>query len=258
MDVTHRDARGGPIGTVARVLNGAINGAIIGGVYAGSVGAVLGGVFGAVGGAAMNAGRRRRRGEEEGDDDGPREFGTRIVVRSGPHLVRYDGPRGIAPYRESELYGRDLERSLLEVLVRMNRNDFGPGRGGLHMHQSEESFEELIRRFGHGTEGRAASTEVIDSYPVEVVVRGDGVGGAGKRSRDDDGAEVDTEDGEELEFGTCGICLEDYRVGEKRKRLSCPNHPHSFHAECIDRWLKVVASCPICKNAVVKYEPAAS
>jgi hypothetical protein len=97
---------------------------------------------------------------------------------------------------------------------------------------------------------------------VEVVARG-GAGGGGSGGdgggRPSDGGDGDAAvEEEEPEFGTCGICLENYRAGETRKRLSCPNHPHSFHADCIDKWLRVVASCPICKNPVERYKPPAT
>ena len=75
--------------------------------------------------------------------------------------------------------------------------------------QPEESFEELVRRFGIGTEGRGATLEVVDSYPVEVVARG-GAGGGGSGGdgggRPSDGGDGDAAvEEEEPEFGTCGI-----------------------------------------------------
>ena len=55
---------------------------------------------------------------------------------------------------------------------------------------------------------------------------------------------------ETSDLGTCGICLEDYKEGEMKKKLSCKPMAHSFHSECIDKWLKQVASCPTCKHDV--------
>ena len=43
----------------------------------------------------------------------------------------------------------------------------------------------------------------------------------------------------------CVICFEDFKVGEQRKTLQCC---HGFHDTCIDQWLKVNASCPICRH----------
>ena len=47
----------------------------------------------------------------------------------------------------------------------------------------------------------------------------------------------------------CSICLSDFSVGDKCRLLGC--HPtHVFHAACIDNWLQLNASCPICRQEV--------
>ena len=43
----------------------------------------------------------------------------------------------------------------------------------------------------------------------------------------------------------CSICLDAFRTGELVKYLPCFHH---FHAEELDNWLLVNASCPICKQ----------
>ncbi|CAF1133202.1 unnamed protein product [Rotaria magnacalcarata] len=43
----------------------------------------------------------------------------------------------------------------------------------------------------------------------------------------------------------CAICLSEYIVNEKLKRLRCK---HYFHSECIDPWLKTSTRCPICRG----------
>lgn len=46
----------------------------------------------------------------------------------------------------------------------------------------------------------------------------------------------------------CSICREVGRVGEEKcVELPCK---HSFHFECIEPWLKRVASCPICRKVI--------
>lgn len=46
----------------------------------------------------------------------------------------------------------------------------------------------------------------------------------------------------------CTICMSDYTKGEQFKLLrGCG---HEFHATCLDEWLKVEKTCPICKAQV--------
>lgn len=46
-------------------------------------------------------------------------------------------------------------------------------------------------------------------------------------------------------FRTCAICLSDFEDGEKVKELNCE---HRFHIACIDDWLKIKGSCPLCRE----------
>lgn len=48
----------------------------------------------------------------------------------------------------------------------------------------------------------------------------------------------------------CSICLEDFKVGDKNRRL--PSCRHVFHQSCIDLWLLRRADCPLCKGMVLK------
>ncbi|XP_024958753.1 putative RING-H2 finger protein ATL21A isoform X1 [Cynara cardunculus var. scolymus] len=45
--------------------------------------------------------------------------------------------------------------------------------------------------------------------------------------------------------GTCAICLSDYEPKEEVRTI--PECNHYFHAECIDEWLKLNATCPVCR-----------
>ncbi|XP_010671483.2 putative RING-H2 finger protein ATL21B [Beta vulgaris subsp. vulgaris] len=48
----------------------------------------------------------------------------------------------------------------------------------------------------------------------------------------------------------CPICLGEYLPKESLRTI--PDCGHCFHAECIDAWLHLNASCPICRNAPSK------
>ncbi|KAL1539437.1 RING-type E3 ubiquitin transferase [Salvia divinorum] len=42
----------------------------------------------------------------------------------------------------------------------------------------------------------------------------------------------------------CAICLEGWEEGERAKEMPCK---HRFHGGCIERWLNVSGSCPVCR-----------
>ena len=88
------------------------------------------------------------------------------------------------------------------------------------------SYEELLERFGNGTENRGASKEAIAKLKVSKVRN------TAKLAECDD---------------TCVVCLENFVKGDKRKVLACS---HGFHPECIDKWLNENGVCPTCKAKV--------
>ncbi|XP_060218520.1 RING-H2 finger protein ATL67-like [Lycium barbarum] len=45
----------------------------------------------------------------------------------------------------------------------------------------------------------------------------------------------------------CPICLCDYKDGEMLRMM--PDCKHYFHVMCLDAWLKLNASCPVCRNS---------
>ncbi|PWA59263.1 zinc finger, RING/FYVE/PHD-type [Artemisia annua] len=45
----------------------------------------------------------------------------------------------------------------------------------------------------------------------------------------------------------CSICLADYKAADVIRLL--PVCGHLFHRQCIDTWLKVHATCPVCRNS---------
>ncbi|KAG4961582.1 hypothetical protein JHK82_038263 [Glycine max] len=49
------------------------------------------------------------------------------------------------------------------------------------------------------------------------------------------------------EDAVCCICLAKYADDDELRELPCS---HVFHVECVDKWLKINATCPLCKNEV--------
>ncbi|KAL9242392.1 hypothetical protein vseg_016394 [Gypsophila vaccaria] len=53
------------------------------------------------------------------------------------------------------------------------------------------------------------------------------------------------------EDAVCCICLAGYADDDDLRELPCS---HFFHAECVDRWLKINATCPLCKYEIIERE----
>ena len=58
------------------------------------------------------------------------------------------------------------------------------------------------------------------------------------------GQGVDALKGEEA---SCSVCMSEYEQGEKITVLPCF---HSFHSECVNRWLESKPTCPVCMRDV--------
>lgn len=110
---------------------------------------------------------------------------------------------------------------------------------------------------------RGASTEVINSLPNYKFK-------AKRATESKDKSEVDSEssgDGGFISAGTdkerfisgedaiCSICLGKYQDNDELRELQCA---HCFHVECVDKWLKINASCPLCKHEIGESSEAAS
>ncbi|XP_075664349.1 E3 ubiquitin-protein ligase SIRP1-like [Castanea sativa] len=42
----------------------------------------------------------------------------------------------------------------------------------------------------------------------------------------------------------CSICLEEFEVGSEARVMPCK---HRFHSSCIENWLRVRRTCPLCR-----------
>nr|GMC76857.1 E3 ubiquitin-protein ligase ATL41-like [Ipomoea batatas] len=51
---------------------------------------------------------------------------------------------------------------------------------------------------------------------------------------------------EESETVECSVCLSLLQDGEMARTL--PNCNHTFHADCVDKWLGTQSTCPICRT----------
>ncbi|XP_010545928.1 PREDICTED: E3 ubiquitin-protein ligase At1g63170-like isoform X2 [Tarenaya hassleriana] len=51
------------------------------------------------------------------------------------------------------------------------------------------------------------------------------------------------------EDSECCICLSAYEDGVELRELPCGHH---FHCECVDKWLFINATCPLCKYNILK------
>ncbi|XVF40772.1 hypothetical protein PTKIN_Ptkin01aG0142500 [Pterospermum kingtungense] len=72
---------------------------------------------------------------------------------------------------------------------------------------------------------RGLDAAAINALPITMVTRGRG----------------------RLESECC-ICLGVFEDGEKVKVL--PSCKHSYHSECVDRWLSAESSCPLCRASL--------
>jgi uncharacterized membrane protein len=53
----------------------------------------------------------------------------------------------------------------------------------------------------------------------------------------------------QAEDAECCICLCGYEDGVELRELPCGHH---FHCSCIDKWLHINATCPLCKLSIIK------
>ncbi|KAK4367547.1 hypothetical protein RND71_011339 [Anisodus tanguticus] len=56
------------------------------------------------------------------------------------------------------------------------------------------------------------------------------------------------------EKSECAICLVEFQVGEKAKEMPCR---HRYHSNCINKWLLIHGSCPVCRYRMPRPEETA-
>ncbi|KAJ6844976.1 E3 ubiquitin-protein ligase-like [Iris pallida] len=99
---------------------------------------------------------------------------------------------------------------------------------------------------------RGATSESINALPTYKFKSKGSVNGE-ESDLDDPGeggilaAGTDKERAIPAEDAVCCICLAVYANNDDLRELPCA---HVFHVECVDKWLKINASCPLCKSEV--------
>ncbi|KAI9107429.1 hypothetical protein K1719_021466 [Acacia pycnantha] len=100
---------------------------------------------------------------------------------------------------------------------------------------------------------RGATVESINALPIYKFSL------KKNENSDDQDGNTDIDEGGTLAAGTekersisredavCCICLAKYADDDELRELPCS---HVFHVECVDKWLKINASCPLCKSEV--------
>ncbi|KAJ3681075.1 hypothetical protein LUZ60_015564 [Juncus effusus] len=61
--------------------------------------------------------------------------------------------------------------------------------------------------------------------------------------------EEEKENGKDDFSGPCPICLGEYEGGDVLRRG--PDCGHCFHVKCVDEWLRLSATCPLCRSSPV-------
>lgn len=110
-------------------------------------------------------------------------------------------------------------------------------------------LEEETRKGGEGEAEETLVSEETEGAPL-LPVSGSGPSEAVSVDTDDSAPRSGTIGKRVLaaEDAVCVVCLGEYAHGCSVKQL--PDCGHHFHAPCIDAWLRVNASCPLCKARV--------
>ncbi|RCV35849.1 hypothetical protein SEVIR_7G283700v4 [Setaria viridis] len=104
-----------------------------------------------------------------------------------------------------------------------------------------------------------------DDYELEVVVRAGGHGACGQGAAGLDAKTLralpvfmwESSNVTAAEHdGQCAVCLGEMEDGELGRLL--PACSHMFHVECIDAWLGVSSTCPVCRTVAAAAALAAT
>ena len=200
------------------IMLGTIGGAGLAAIRGKSVaaGALYGAGYGAMGGILMN----------ESDFLNSEIRGTLIEAEADTQRHR----------RSQDFFSYHYDRHLESLMQGANfdyfmvddDNSTSDSDGGTTVVDVDMSYENLISLFGDGSQQRAAPETNISALPTFPFTA------PGKTAADDI---LDPK-------YTCPICMELYIVREEICTLPCL---HTFHDNCVKKWLRQSNNCPICK-----------
>eukprot|EP00775_Hariotina_reticulata_P002009 gene2009-2331_t len=125
--------------------------------------------------------------------------------------------------------GRGLPRAFTavrEALLGMQRAGLPPQLLFSDRDFTADDYELLCRLDDTVENRKGAKSATIELMPTQAVPAGGLIGANGEKL-------------------SCTVCLEEFAEGTELRSLPCL---HKFHKECIDKWLAVKASCPICNR----------
>ena len=243
---------------VAGTANSVSSGAVIGSVFGGAPGALIGAAAGGIMDGLTRWNHHRANAQQVGQGQPGQRGGAGGAPGGGSNQGRVTVSTRRLPGGMQMLMVRSNGPLDAEALMRHTGTgalpaDLGGGFGGgannvsavnrmiMQMlmaaaaqqgaaNPENMSYEELLQRFGVGADNRGAEEATIDALPQTMVTN----------------VEEDLPHENER---TCGICLEDFAVGDEIRRL--PRCKHVLHKACGDQWFRQVGSCPICKTDIV-------
>ncbi|XVE58064.1 hypothetical protein DITRI_Ditri04bG0140300 [Diplodiscus trichospermus] len=103
-------------------------------------------------------------------------------------------------------------------------------KANVYNHRQQQLNQEISSSIGPPrrlpASAKGLDRPTIEAYPITLL------GESGRFPRPND--------------NTCPICLCEYQAKEALRTI--PDCKHYFHASCIDEWLKLNASCPLCRS----------
>ncbi|CAL4967362.1 unnamed protein product [Urochloa decumbens] len=98
---------------------------------------------------------------------------------------------------------------------------------------------------------RGATSESINALPTYKFKTKKRRHGSGSEAEGQEGgivaAGTEKERSLSAEDAVCCICLAKYAHNDELRELPCS---HWFHKDCVDKWLKINALCPLCKSEI--------